>query len=60
MDEGQIKVMTGYGSHVLPIAFEVTNCLNTTWIHHTRDKQNALYNKWLSQARKDKAFPLES
>ena len=30
MNEGQIKVMTGYGSHVLPIAFEVTNCLNAT------------------------------
>ena len=30
MKEDQIKAMTGYGSHVLPIAFEVTNCLNAT------------------------------
>ena len=30
MNEDQIKAMTGYGSHVLPIAFKVTNCLNTT------------------------------
>ena len=28
--EDQIKAMSGYGSHVLPIAFEVTNCLNPT------------------------------
>ena len=30
MKEDQIKAMSGYGSHVLPIAFEVTNCLNAT------------------------------
>ena len=60
MNEDQIKAMSGYRSHVLPIAFKVTNCLNTTWIHHTRNKQNAHYNKRLPQARKDKAFPLES
>ena len=30
MKEDQIKAMSGYGSHVLPIAFEVTNCLNDT------------------------------
>ena len=31
MNEDQIKAMSGYGSHVLPISFEVTNCLNATW-----------------------------
>ena len=30
MNEDQIQAMSGYGSHVLPIAFKVTNCLNTT------------------------------
>ena len=30
MKEDQIKAMSGYGSYVLPIAFEVMNCLNAT------------------------------
>ena len=30
LKEDQIKAMSGYGSDVLPIAFEVMNCLNTT------------------------------
>ena len=35
MNEDQITTMSGYGSHVLPIAFEVTHCLNATGIHRT-------------------------
>ena len=30
MNEDQMKAMSGYGSHVLSIAFEVTHCLNAT------------------------------
>ena len=35
MNEDQIKAMSGYGSHVLPIPFEVKNCRNAALIHHT-------------------------